>query len=121
MKSGGNDRFEAAEVHASRRHFSPQPERRDVRWGRRRVAQDAGTKIPQDGITGCCRGSLTGSATTKRAGDVRQIDVAPPGQVHARVHGTGVQQRSATLVNDFSGGSCIADAMPTLGPAATHD
>lgn len=66
--------------------------------------------------TGCRRGPLTGSATTKRAGDVRQVDVAPPSEFHARVHGTGVQQRSTRLVNNLPDRSCIADT----GPAWTR-
>lgn len=40
---------------------------------------------------------------------MRQIDVAPPSEVHARVHKTGVQQRSTTSVNNFPDRSCIAD------------
>ncbi|QTD98199.1 hypothetical protein S1361_12630 [Streptomyces cyanogenus] len=59
--------------------------------------------------TDCCREPIGRSATTKRAGDVRQIDVAPPSQVHARVHGTGVQQTPAASVNAFPDRSCIAD------------
>ncbi len=55
------------------------------------------------------RRSLAASATTKRAGDVRQVDVAPPSEFHARVHRTGVQQRSTTSVNIFPDRSCIAD------------
>lgn len=59
--------------------------------------------------TDCCREPIARSATTKRAGDVRQIDVAPPSQIHARVHGTGVQQTPAASVNAFPDRSCIAD------------
>lgn len=53
---------------------------------------------------GGCRGRSAGSATTERTGDVRQIDVAPPGEVHARIHETGVQQTVTTVVKEFRAG-----------------
>ncbi|MFF3446572.1 hypothetical protein ACFYXJ_05435 [Streptomyces sp. NPDC002667] len=47
---------------------------------------------------------------------MRQIDVAPPGQVHARVHGTGVQQTAAAVVKEF--GTGLAWRTPGAPPFA---